>query len=253
MHARHAGKLCLAIETSNPGSAGPASGPGVAIGLLGADRASTRALAVERLREVGRNEDDLLPAIDRACAAAGVRPPDLRAVAVSIGPGGYTSLRVACATAKMIAEAGRHSGVECIAVPTTLAVWAAAQPTTEPTSIGILLAGKDRTAHLTVIPAPGWTPADPFPEGALITAEMLPLEQVRFFLGDRHVPGDIRRRILEAGIQIAEPIFDAVNCLQIAAELPATDPVDLIPAYPREPDAITLWRARKAELGDKTE
>jgi tRNA threonylcarbamoyladenosine biosynthesis protein TsaB len=47
----------------------------------------------------------LLPAIARVLDAAGVRVADLAAVVCGAGPGGFTSLRIAAATAKGIAEA----------------------------------------------------------------------------------------------------------------------------------------------------
>lgn len=47
----------------------------------------------------------LLPAVDRAVRAAGLAPGDLSAVAVGGGPGSFTGLRIAAATAKGIARA----------------------------------------------------------------------------------------------------------------------------------------------------
>jgi tRNA threonylcarbamoyladenosine biosynthesis protein TsaB len=48
---------------------------------------------------------DLLVLIDRACAAAGIAPSQLDAVAIGAGPGSFTSLRIGMATAKGIAFA----------------------------------------------------------------------------------------------------------------------------------------------------
>lgn len=47
----------------------------------------------------------LMPAVDEAMRAAEVEPRDLAAVAVSGGPGSFTGLRIAAATAKAIARA----------------------------------------------------------------------------------------------------------------------------------------------------
>ena len=95
--------LTLAIETSNP-----ANGPGeVAIGARAAE--GTSVLAIEQVTPRGRHDDALMPAIDAALKRAGATPRDLKRVAVSVGPGGFTGLRIAVATAKVIAEAtGAH-------------------------------------------------------------------------------------------------------------------------------------------------
>src|SRR5919106_153062 len=74
---------------------------------------------VEMLAPKKRHDDDLLPAIDRVFKRATLSPSDLAggAVGVSIGPGGFTGLRIAVTTAKMFAEA---LGANVIAVPSAL-------------------------------------------------------------------------------------------------------------------------------------
>ena len=57
----------------------------------------------------------LLPAIDRLLGKAGWRPLDIGLVAVSIGPGSFTGLRIGLAAAKGIAVAAK---AEIIGVPT---------------------------------------------------------------------------------------------------------------------------------------
>ncbi len=60
-------------------------------------------------------DDDLIAAIDRLCRRVGITSGELGAVGVSIGPGGFTGLRIAVGTAKMLAET---LGVRLVAVPT---------------------------------------------------------------------------------------------------------------------------------------
>lgn len=55
----------------------------------------------------------LMPTIERVCAEAGVRLQDLRAIAVDIGPGAFTGLRIGVTTAKALAQT---LGVAVIAV-----------------------------------------------------------------------------------------------------------------------------------------
>jgi hypothetical protein len=69
---------------------------------------------------------------------------------------------------------------------------------------------------------------------------------VRLLLADRHLPAFKRAAATKEGIEIREPMFSARACLELAARLPAIDPIELVPLYPREPDAVTLWRQRKA-------
>lgn len=228
------GAACLVIEASNPGINAE-----VGVGRVRPDGKSVELLLIEPVKPVGRNEDDLLPAIDRACRAAGVRAAELRLIGVSTGPGGYTSLRVACAAAKMIAEA---SGAKCVSIPTALV---AARGCAEAEArVGVLLAGKDDSAFLSVMPKGGWKGGMPVPQGALVTASNFPLDQVDLVLGDRHVPAPIQELLSARGVRVEAPRLTAAACCELVMDLARVDPVDLVPVYPREPDAVTLWRAR---------
>ena len=61
----------------------------------------------------------LLPAIDRLLADAGLGVPDLGGLAVAIGPGSFTGLRIGLATVKGLAAA---SGTPVVGVPTLRAL-----------------------------------------------------------------------------------------------------------------------------------
>jgi tRNA threonylcarbamoyladenosine biosynthesis protein TsaB len=61
----------------------------------------------------------LLPAIDRLLADAGLTVPDLGGLAVAIGPGSFTGLRIGLSTAKGLAAA---SGTRLVGVPTLRAL-----------------------------------------------------------------------------------------------------------------------------------
>ena len=60
-------------------------------------------VAVARWRSAGRHAENLFSYIDAAMAEAGVSRTDLSLIAASVGPGGFTSLRVGLATAKGLA------------------------------------------------------------------------------------------------------------------------------------------------------
>ena len=101
-----------------------------------------------------------MPIPDRACPSApasicsrrfrgvfekaGLPPRDLQVVGVSIGPGGFTGLRIAVTTAKMLAET---LGVKVIEVPSALVAANAYKKDEE--SILIALASKRESAWIT--------------------------------------------------------------------------------------------------------
>ena len=236
----------LAIECSNPGAAAehaPAgSGPGVALGVMHAGGVDVLGVEPVRPSSRGGHDDDLMPAIDRLFKRAGVDPRSgtLGRVAVSIGPGGYTSVRVACAAGKMIAEA---CGARCVGVPSAGVVLESMPAEARSGAVAVALAGKNDSAWVQVF-AEG---AEGGP-GRLMTAADVPKlfgAGVRMIVADRFLPAPLRAAAMSAGMEFREPVFDAAACLRLGARLPAVDPVELVPIYPREPDAVTLWRAKK--------
>ncbi|HYF15674.1 MAG TPA: tRNA (adenosine(37)-N6)-threonylcarbamoyltransferase complex dimerization subunit type 1 TsaB [Phycisphaerales bacterium] len=220
----------LGIETSNPSAQ---AGCGVAL-----VDAAGRTLAVEPLRGADGRADDLAPSIDRCLRAAGVRPADVRTVAVSAGPGGFTSVRIAVTTAKMLAEA---TGASCVPVPTALVVAHAAPAATGPFCVALASKGSD--AHVTVFgPGPVTAGAGRVLDAAGLTA----LHRQRPFallLADRFLPQPMRDAAERLGVRVEPPVFDPVACALAAAACPAQDPARVVPIYPREPEAVTKWRA----------
>lgn len=74
--------------------------------LVGAAVVGDEGGAVERVHAGGRaHAEHLAPSIEEACALAGCRVTDLDRIAVDIGPGLFTGLRVGVATAKALAQA----------------------------------------------------------------------------------------------------------------------------------------------------
>jgi tRNA threonylcarbamoyl adenosine modification protein YeaZ len=264
-------RLTLAIETSNPGaqssivpggSGGTGAGAGVALGRVGVgsvggvgllgiehggvERLGVDLLGVEPVRPATREDDDLMPAVERLCRRAGVLPGDLRCIAVSIGPGGFTGLRVATATVKMLCEA---TGACCIAVPTASAIIRRASPAARSggrTVIG--LAWKREDAWRAI-----FEPGDPAREAepARLTRleEFIPVGATAL-IAEQALSDLLRDRgALPAGLHIEPPRFDAEAVLEASAGLPEIDPMALVPLYPREPEAVTKWRELKRAKG----
>jgi tRNA threonylcarbamoyladenosine biosynthesis protein TsaB len=199
---------------------------------------------VEMLSEKGRHDDDLLPAIDRLFARAGLKPSDMEAVGVSIGPGGFTGLRIAVSTAKMFAEA---LGAKIIAVPSA-AVAAESTADADVRSVLVALASKQDTAWFTRLRRGAEGAWSICGEGGLADAASLDLDGVDALLGDEFLPQSIRDRLSAAGIPVIHPQFDLRACLSVAERMLNTgevvDPLHLAPLYPRQPEAVTIWDQR---------
>lgn len=244
----------LALEISNPGAGvrsgggAQASGPGVALGRVDV-RGGTEPVGIEWLKSpdagaagrFGGLDDDLMPAVARLFAGQGLVAREcLKAVAVSVGPGGYTSLRIACAAAKMIAEG---AGASCIAVPTASAVAAGVGPEHWDRPVAVALASKGESAWLQVF-ARGVAAS----EGRVMSGDEAArvIAGVGTLVADAHLPAAMRQSAERAGVRVIEPVFSPLSVLGAARGLPEIDPAMCNPLYPREPDAVTLWRERKA-------
>jgi tRNA threonylcarbamoyladenosine biosynthesis protein TsaB len=81
-----------------------------------------RVLAAQPHNVSGSYADALMPVVGQVCRTAGRRLDDVAAVAVTRGPGSFTGVRIAVATAKALAYA---LGADLFAAPTTAAMAAA--------------------------------------------------------------------------------------------------------------------------------
>lgn len=218
--------LILAIETSNPG-AGEASA-GVALAKVDDPPEIVAVVPLER-----GGDEELLPAIARMFTSANATPNDLSRVGVSIGPGGFTGVRIAVAAAKMICEA---TGAACVGVPSARVV--ARRITSDGRPFAVALASKRQTAHLTVFDGSG-AARD---EGAIHEASGLESLGVARLIADQHLPASFREVAGRLAIAIEPPSFDPAACLELAVAADPVDPIALSPFYPREPEAVTRWR-----------
>ncbi|MAD19518.1 MAG: tRNA (adenosine(37)-N6)-threonylcarbamoyltransferase complex dimerization subunit type 1 TsaB [Planctomycetaceae bacterium] len=201
-------------------------------------------------REIGfqggrRDRDDVLPGIHEVLAGAGVAATSLGTVAVNVGPGGFTGLRISIAAGQAIAEV---AGAIVVGVPGALV---AAEATPEVRAIvgeiAVLSAAKAGTAWRTrlgrtatgdpwrVIGDPGIVDRlDDLPCDALLADEHVPEELVRSAIGDPPTH---------------PPRFDASSVARVALGSDVdlvvdADPARLLPIYPREPEAVRKWRSR---------
>jgi len=232
--------VTLAIEISNPASH-PGSGGSVAL----ATGDPFTLLAEEGVAPATFEHDDLLPAIDRLLKSAGVQRSQIADVAVSIGPGGFTSTRVACAAGKLIAEA---LGATCRGVPSALVAFADDQRphAASGKSVAIALASKKGSAWVAILPEgiPTLEHAHAARDGRVMTADQLADAHPALVLADAHLDESIRVAMQIAGVPIHTPRFAASILARVSTLLPPIDGEHLLPIYPRQPEAVTLWQQR---------
>ncbi len=77
-------------------------------------------LACDEFTAAGTYASQLIPRMERLLAGQNIRPSDVSAVYVSIGPGGFTGLRMGITVARTLAWA--MPDMRCVAVPTSLVV-----------------------------------------------------------------------------------------------------------------------------------
>lgn len=230
--------LMLAIETSNPRHLSSDSLVGVAI--AGPDG---QIHGVRELAPRSRHDDALLPAIHDLCAEIGVEGRDLGRIAVSIGPGGYTSIRIAATTAKLMAEA---SGASCIGVPTASAALMVLPEELRRRPVTVCLAWKRADVWCAEFGADwrgeevkaGIVPLDELapPDGGVLVGD----EQFRSMMLEQGTMRDDQMhplRLHPAGVVDASEWYEPV------------EPERLLPLYPREPEAVSKWAALKTREG----
>lgn len=225
--------LTLAIEVSNPSSAG-SEWEAVAVGVV--EEAGVQVLASVPLRARDRHDDALMPALDEACRIGGVTPSDLARIAVSIGPGGFTGLRIAVTTAKMLSLV---HGTACIAVPTARALVRRVSPTAfEDGPVLVALGWKRDSIWVEQFASPTRREA-----AGLHPISDLNLEGCGLLICDERLFQQLNQTFPDRSPRAwCEPVFDAAAVLEASVGLAPTDALSFSPLYPREPEAVTKWR-----------
>jgi tRNA A37 threonylcarbamoyladenosine modification protein TsaB len=226
--------LVLGIETSNPSALEHDSRhkPGIALLHVEVGQCSVEPIATDN-----PHVDDLMGAVSRLCQREGVTPNRIQRVGVSIGPGGYTATRLAVVATKMICEA---TGAACCAIESSRVVALSLHAMGLVGPCAVALASKGDTAHVTCFDAAGAM----LGQGRLMGAEALDSDFPPTLVIDRFAPTSFLARAGEMAIRIVRPEFDPAACARLAIQSPAFDPVALAPLYPREPEAVTKWRAK---------
>ena len=232
--------LVLGIEVSNPGSDAPEGkgrgddGPGIALGRR-VDGGGLEVLGVEPVAPPSRERDDLVCAIDRLVARTGADKAEIRRVCVSLGPGGYTSVRVAYAAAGAVALG---LGAELVGVPT----WrVAAHGRDRGEAFCVCLASKGASCHVTRFDAAG--------ERVLGVVGPEAIDGSAYLVADKHLPTGFVERAHGLGVRVEALVLRASAVVALGSGFESVVPGDGGarvggPIYPREPDAVTQWRLR---------
>lgn len=184
-----------------------------------------------------RHGEELMPAVHRSMAGAGIDFEDLDAIAVGVGPGAYTGLRIGVATARAL---GHAAGVPLrpVATPAALAANVDDRP-----ALALLDARRGEVfASLWDGGEARWPVFTCAPDELARRVESgLPTDISKpLAIGD----GALRsRHALEAvGIEVPPDesllhVVRAVHICGLAAGAPALPPAAVTPDYMRDPDA----------------
>lgn len=197
-------------------------------------------LAEYNWHSANRHTVELLPQVAHMLVQAEAQPTDLRAVAVALGPGSFTGLRVALAAAKGLALALQ---IPVLGAPTLDAVAYGHQDAPTPV-IAVIQAGRGRVCWALYAHGPaGWAPQT---EYALATVEALAQTVTRptLFVGEL-LRADRETLLQWCGhgrVQFAPPAL-SMRRAGYLAELAwqrlqagqADDPATLSPIYLHEP------------------
>jgi tRNA threonylcarbamoyladenosine biosynthesis protein TsaB len=187
----------------------------------------------------------MVPMIDRLCNAQGIRPADLQALYVSVGPGSFTGLRIGVTLAKTLWLA---TGVKVVAVPTVRVLAENAPPEAEHVIVvldakrdQIFTAGFDRAADRS------WKQASPAALSdlpAMLAAAARPVH----LLGEgiayhrKFIPDDPGVIVTPEDTWRARAAVVATLGRDLAAAGTLADPMTLTPLYIRRPEAEEKWK-----------
>lgn len=241
-------------RTTPPGAA---RAPGRARTVLGLDAAGMAcsvalwrdgAVRARRFEGMGRGQSErLVPMIEEVMAEARVDYTDLDAVAVTLGPGGFTGVRIGLATARGLALA---TGRPLVGISSFEAIAGAlAQPERRGRVIAVVLDSKRAEVYLQAFDAdlrPLGVPQAVAPEALDRVLPPGPL----VLAGDaaRRAEGALRAAGRTLRIARCGAVADAAVVARLAAErpLPAADAAPPRPLYLRGPD-VSLPGAGGAE------
>ena len=202
--------------------------------LLADGESIESAPPAERLGERPAHAGELLPAVHEVMGRAGVGFRDLDAIAVGLGPGTFTGLRIGVATARALAKANDLPlrGVS------SLAALAAGMP--DGPRLPLIDAKRGEVyGALFEGSAQRWPPFVAGVEALVARVADVPANPLA--AGD----GSLRFRdeLEAAGLSVVPPespvhVVGAAHLCRLALDVPDATPETVLPDYLREPDAV---------------
>ncbi len=175
----------------------------------------------------------------------GVAPKTIELVVVSIGPGGFTGLRTAVAIAKMVSLV---TGAAIVPIETAISVAHHANKGSGP--FFVVSGVKQDSFWLSKVQkeAEHWVCG----AGVSTLTEMNKnLSNARAVFGDSYLPESVRTTCTANNVDIYNSSTSASSLLALGTQLyiedntASVDPLELVPLYPREPEAVRLWKNKR--------
>jgi tRNA threonylcarbamoyladenosine biosynthesis protein TsaB len=182
---------------------------------------------VERLFERPGHARELMPGIDRVIREAGVGFGDLDALAVGIGPGGFTGLRIGIATAHGIAQSAGIPLHPVLSLDALAAGIEGSDPSGAIAPFPLIDARRQEVYGLGPFVGSVDDAIARAPDGALAAGDgSIRFREALESAGIRVAPGDSRMHVVRA-----------VYICRLAATVPSAPPESVVPCYLRAPDA----------------
>lgn len=189
-----------------------------------------------------RNEDDIFPALEELKNKLQLFGSNIELVVVNTGPGGFTGLRTSVSIAKMISLANQAT-----IVPVESAIVCAEHSNAGTGPFLVISSVKDDYFWLSRVQQVAGTWEC---ESANSTATELStmIDGIQAVFADEFIPAEAHRFIEQREVPILPISLDASALLRVGVSLyhagSSIDPAQLLPTYPREPEAVVKWKAK---------
>ncbi|HWE71029.1 MAG TPA: tRNA (adenosine(37)-N6)-threonylcarbamoyltransferase complex dimerization subunit type 1 TsaB [Acidimicrobiales bacterium] len=245
-----------------------------ATNLVGAAVLTEGGSAAERSHQGGRQHAELLaPAVQEVCALSGLTLKDIGVIAVDVGPGLFTGLRVGVSTAKALAQ-GLGIGVLAVSSLDVLAAGAAALAGPagagrvvvvvdgrrgEVFTAGYRFEGGPTDPDQVLDPAPACVSAPELVTPEALTQRLLDREagsaEPVLIVGDGavrylHLLAAVPGGDLERADQVSSPsplVLARLARRRLQAGATPATPAEVVPDYRRQADARINWEQRIVE------
>ena len=193
-----------------------------------------------------RESDDVLPALEELSTKLGVLPNTIDLVVVSIGPGGFTGLRSAISIAKLISFG---SGASVLPVETAISVANNANLGNGPFCVVSGVKQDSFWASFVNRDQDVWV-CDAFLSN--ITEICTKIDSSTTVFGDSYLPQPFIEICDSKNIKIVETTTSASSLLNLGLDIYKSDsystivPNKLLPLYPREPEAVRVWKENRS-------